>query len=71
MFRSPNDVLYVPWGFCEWFIVIWFVCYFITFLAIVFNDRRTQYWLGYSLICMFFWPLIWIYLFWPNEVKKN
>lgn len=49
------------WGFSEWFFVIWFVCYLITFAMLIYVDRNVENWLAHSLVCVFFWPLIWLY----------
>ena len=51
--------------------IVWIICYLITFIFICCIDRRFWNWGVYSIICVFFWPLIWVYLLWPNEVKKK
>lgn len=46
------------WGFTEWFLVTWVIFYFITFLIVISKDKDIDNWLGESILCMFFWPLI-------------
>lgn len=47
------------WDFGNWFCFIWFVCYFITFLAFIYKDNQIECWVVYSLFCMFAWPVVW------------
>lgn len=60
-------------GFAEWFLCIWIVCYFITYMMIIYHDRRVENWMGYSVICIYLWPLMWAYWFygWFIEDKQK
>ena len=51
------------WGFGEWFLSIWFICYIITYIRILINDPDIDKVIGYSILCGLFWPFIWIYAF--------
>lgn len=55
----------------EVFFILWLICYLITFIIICCFDHRYWNWGVYSILCVFFWPLIWLYLFWPSENKKT
>ncbi|MBR7119180.1 MAG: hypothetical protein IKC77_03180 [Lentisphaeria bacterium] len=57
------------WGFGEWFFILWMVCYLFTFIILIYVDRNIEHWLSHSLICIFFWPIIWLYWMWPSDKK--
>ena len=51
--------------------ILWLICYLITFIFICCVDHKYWNWGVYSILCIYFWPLIWLYLFWPSENKKT
>ena len=63
------------WGFGHWALVIWFICYFITFIPFIFLFLKNQphYWIYASLLVAFTWPIIWFFLFcaWIEQAQKN
>lgn len=61
------------WGFEEWLICIWVVCYFPTYILIIYHDRRVEHRIAYSVICIFAWPVMWTYWFfsWLLEDKQK
>jgi hypothetical protein len=59
--QKGKCIMSAEWGFGEWFFLIWAVCYLITFLIFIKADKNVEHWLGYSIVCVYFWPLMWIY----------
>jgi hypothetical protein len=59
--QKGECIMSAEWGFGEWFFLIWAVCYLITFLIFIKADKNVEHWLGYSIVCVYFWPLMWIY----------
>lgn len=62
--------MFYNWDFGNWFCFIWFICYLITFLALIYKDDTIECWVFYSLFAMFAWPLLWFCVI-PEFFNKN
>ena len=52
------------WGFGEWFLSLWFICHFITFLGyiVAIGKDHPEHWIYASLFIAFTWPIIWFFI---------
>ena len=51
------------WGFREWFLSIWLICYTITYINVLIKDSDIDKALRYAFVCGLFWPIMWLIYF--------